>query len=94
MPNSNGATCIDAPQGPLPSAVIEMAFVDPGYSKGRKGLSVRNPWGGFLVKDLDFNFKFRTFWADLSLLCVAICRFVWAEMPGKKEEIPGQTQHD
>ena len=33
------------------------------------------------------NFGFRTFWADLTLLCVKKCRFFWAEIPGK-------TQHD
>ena len=40
------------------------------------------------------NFGFRTFWADFALLCVKMCRFFWAEMPGKRAEIPGQTQHD
>ena len=47
------------------------------------------------------NFGFRTFWADFALLCVKICRFFWAEIPGKRAEIPGkraeipgQTQHD
>ena len=47
------------------------------------------------------NFGFRTFWADLTLLCVKMCRFFWAEIPGKRAEIPvkraeipGQTQHD
>ena len=47
------------------------------------------------------NFGFRTFWADLTLLCVKMCRFFWAEIPGKRadipgkrEEIPGQIHHD
>ena len=40
------------------------------------------------------NFGFRTFWADLTLLCVKMCRLFWAEIPGKRAEIPGQTQHD
>ena len=47
------------------------------------------------------NFLFRTFWADLILLCVKMCRFFWAEIPGKRvdipgkrAEIPGQIQHD
>ena len=36
------------------------------------------------------NFGFRAFWADLTLLCVKMCRFFWAEIPGKKAEIPGK----
>ena len=40
------------------------------------------------------NFGFRTFWADLTLLCVKMCRFFWAEIPGKRAEIPGQIHHD
>ena len=47
------------------------------------------------------NFVLPTSWADLTLLCVKICRFFWAEIRGKKVEIPrkkaempGQTQHD
>ena len=47
------------------------------------------------------NFGFRTVWADITLLCVKMCRFFWAEIPGKRadipgkrEEIPGQIHHD
>ena len=53
----------------------------PGFSKGRKKkLHLQDfcPYGGFLVKELEMvmfwptvvNFVFRTFWADLALLCV------------------------
>jgi hypothetical protein len=47
------------------------------------------------------NFGFRAFWADFTLLCVKMCRFIWAEIPEKKPEIPvkraeipGQIHHD
>ena len=47
------------------------------------------------------NFGFRTFSADITLLCVKMCRFFWAEIPGKtaeipgkREDIPGQIHHD
>ena len=40
------------------------------------------------------NFGFRTFWADLTLLCVKMCRFFWAKIPRKRAEIPGQIHHD
>ena len=40
------------------------------------------------------NFGFRTFWADLTLLCVKMCRFFRAEIPGKRAEIHGQIHHD
>ena len=40
------------------------------------------------------NFGFRTFWADITLLCVKMCRFFWAEIPGKRAKIPGQIHHD
>ena len=40
------------------------------------------------------NFGFRTLWADLTLLCVKMCRFFWAEIPGKRAEIPRQIHHD
>ena len=54
--------------------------------------------GHFLI--IVVNFGFRALWADLTLLCVKMCRFFWAEIPGKKEipgkraEIPGQIHHD
>ena len=44
--------------------------------------------GHFFI--LVVNFGFRAFWADLTLLCVKMCRFFWAEIPGKKAEIPGK----
>ena len=44
--------------------------------------------GHFLI--IVVNFGFRAFWADLTLLCVKMCRFFWAEIPGKKAEIPGK----
>ena len=40
------------------------------------------------------NFGFRTFWADLTLLCVKMCRFFWAKIPRKRAEIPGQIHHN
>ena len=36
------------------------------------------------------NFGFGAFWADPTLLSVKMCRFFWAEIPGKKAEIPGR----
>ena len=48
--------------------------------------------GHFLI--IVVNFGFCAFWADLTLLCVKMCRFFWAEIPGKKTEIPGQIHHD
>ena len=55
--------------------------------------------GNFLTAVV--NFVFPTSWADLTLLCAKICRFFWAEIPGKRAETPGkkaemprQTQHD
>ena len=44
--------------------------------------------GHFLI--IVVNFGFCAFWADLTLLCVKMCRFFWAEIPGKKAEIPGE----
>ena len=43
------------------------------------------------------NFGFRTFWADLTLLCVKMGAEIpgkRAEIPGKRAEIPGQIHHD
>ena len=48
--------------------------------------------GHFLTTVVKFGF--RTFWADLTLLCVKMCRFFWAEIPGKRAEIPGQIHDD
>ena len=31
------------------------------------------------------NFEFRIFWANFTLFCVKMCRFFWAEIPGKKD---------
>ena len=44
--------------------------------------------GHFLI--IVVNFGFRSFWADLTLLCIKMYRFFWAEIPGKKAEIPGK----
>ena len=46
--------------------------------------------GHFLI--IVVNFGFRAFWADLTLLCVKMCRFFWAEIPGKKDEKGGNTR--
>ena len=51
-------------------------------------ISCEGPGNGHFLPTV-VNFVYRTFWADLTLLCAKMRRFFWAQIPKKRAEIPG-----